>query len=88
MDKTTVGLPNTCAGCAQPITVEEGWYAENDDAAKAGVGFHSLQCAAKYPELSGYNPPKKAAPKPKKEVKLKPKTVPRKPRKAPTTKKT
>lgn len=65
MEKTTAGLPNTCAGCGQEIEGE--WYAQNDDVALSGVGFHSLQCAAKHVELSGY-----VAPTPKQEEEKQP----------------
>jgi hypothetical protein len=61
MKKTAAGLPNTCAGCGKPIT-EGTWYAKDDETAISGLGFHSLQCAAKYPALSGYTPPPKKQP--------------------------
>jgi hypothetical protein len=71
MEKTTAGLPNTCAGCGKEITSGE-WYAKDDETARSGLGFHSLQCAAKYPELSGYTPPQKPKAAPKQLVEKKP----------------
>lgn len=35
---TKAGLPNTCSVCAKTVTKDEGWYAENEDAARAGGG--------------------------------------------------
>lgn len=40
MDKilTKAGLPNTCSICAKTVTKDEGWYADNEDQARAGGG--------------------------------------------------
>lgn len=38
MIKTQRGLPNTCSKCGRKVTAQEGWYAEHDDAARAGLG--------------------------------------------------
>lgn len=38
MGLTKAGLPNTCSVCAKTVTKDEGWYAENEDTARAGGG--------------------------------------------------
>ena len=39
MQKTVAGLPNSCSVCGKPLTREDGWYAEHDDAARSGGGM-------------------------------------------------
>jgi hypothetical protein len=58
MKKTAAGLPNTCAGCGKAVTVKQMWYAQSEQHAIAGTAFHSLQCASKHSDLSGYTSPK------------------------------
>lgn len=50
MDKTLtrVGLPNSCMLCGQKVLPADGWYADNDDAARAG----SAICAEDYAKLN------------------------------------
>lgn len=33
---TRAGLPNSCSDCGAPVDPSEGWFAEHDDAARAG----------------------------------------------------
>lgn len=40
--ETHLGLPNTCFKCGEPIPEGQPWYAEHEDAARAGLGL----CAA------------------------------------------
>jgi len=56
MKQTSAGLPNTCSRCGQPAG--EQWWAENDEQAQAGQGVCDT-C---------HQPPKKAAPKPKRKT--------------------
>ncbi len=39
MNRTTVGLPNSCSSCGKPQG--KTWFAENDDLARSGQGYCS-----------------------------------------------
>lgn len=45
MNKTKVGLPNSCCKCGKDVTAEH-WFSEHDDMARSGQGY-CIKCVPK-----------------------------------------